>query len=96
MFMIEIRKTQNPAMLFIILWVFKIPSFPLSPTVALQGDMKIYLPQGNYMRDTGNYNVFSINYKYVAYVLYTLYLYALGNYAFEFPCQFYGQNILLG
>lgn len=55
----------------------------------------IYLHQGNSTRDTENYNVFSINYKYVAYVLYVLYLYALGNYAFEFPANFMAKIFYL-
>lgn len=59
------------------------------------GNPFIYLHQGNCTRDTENYNVFSINYKYVAYVLYVLYLYALGNYAFEFPANFMAKIFYL-
>lgn len=38
--MTEIRKAQKLSMLLVILWILKISLFPLSSTVALQGDME--------------------------------------------------------
>lgn len=42
-----------------------------------------------------NYNVFSFNYKYAAYVLYVLYLCPVGNYAFEFLTNFMAKIFYL-